>query len=123
MAEFKPSRVTGDVEVIGRPITIRPFASFAAVSVSTLTTIFTFTALVNTLVKKISVSGELPCRVDFVKNTATQEVKRLTSNRNVLFDFAAPFPLGIGDIVEIKVFHGFTGETSRYDTTLYGFPE
>ena len=123
MAEFNPSRVTGDIQVVTKEISIRPYASFAAVSSLTLTTIFTFTALVNTLVKKISVSGELPCRVDFVKNTATQEVKRLTSNRNALFYFAAPFRLAIGDIVEIKIFHGFTGETSRYDTTLYGFPE
>jgi len=123
MVEFRPSQITGDIQVVNKKISIRPTATIAAVSAATLTTILTFTATIATFVKNIRLSGELPCRVDFVFNTVFQEAQRLTGSRGVEFWFDAPFPMAIGDVIDMKVFHNFTGATSRYDCTLYGFPE
>lgn len=107
-------------EIIGKEVTIIQTGSQAAVTATTLTTLLTFTATENTLVPRIVVSGELPAKVFLVLNTITIETRRMTSERNIVFDFTSPLLLEIGDILDVKVQHEFTAETAAYESTLHG---
>ena len=109
-------------EIIGQEVTTIQTGSQAAVTASTLTTLLTFTATEITLIPRIVVSGELPAKVFLILNTITIETRRMTSDRNIEFNFANPLLLEVGDILDVKVQHEFTAETAAYESTLHGIP-
>jgi len=110
------------VDNVNQQITIIEVGTQAAVIASTLTTVLTYTAIARTLVPRIVISGELPAKVFIVLNTTTIETRRMTSDRNVEFGYIYPLFMEIGDILDVKVQHEFTGETSAYEATMHGLP-
>jgi hypothetical protein len=109
-------------EVIGQEVTVIQTGSQAAVTTSTLTTLLTYTATDAINIPRIVVSGELPAKVFLVLNTVTIETRRMTSDRNIEFNFFSPLALVAGDILDVKVQHEFPAETSAYESTLHGMP-
>ena len=108
------------VDNVNLPVENIEVGTQAGVVASVLTTVLTFTATARTLVPRIVISGELPAKVFLVLNTVTIETRRMTSDRNVEFLFMHSILLEIGDILDVKVQHEFTGETGNYESTLHG---
>ena len=107
---------------IPQEVTIIQTGVQAAVAASILTTLLTYVPVDIVLVPRIVVSGELPAKVFLVLNTVTIETRRMTSDRNMEFDFTYPILLLAGDILDVKVQHEFTAITGAFESTLHGIP-
>jgi hypothetical protein len=135
MVDFKPSLITGDVNasidstvpvnVEGISLTkYRKQGAITDLSHSTKTTIVTQSFVAGTFenLVMISCSGEDYAKFYLVINTVDVDVRRTGPDRNLQFDFTgAPLKLAIGDVVEIKVEHFFTGDLLDFDATIYGY--
>jgi len=121
MADFKPSQVSGDLEVTQEPEAVLAEDTDSAVAQSTLTTIVTFTMTASDQhITRISCSGEVYGKFDLIKNTTEQlETKRTGPARNVDFNFNN-FEFTTGDTLDVKVTHAYSG-THEFNATIYGF--
>lgn len=89
----------------------------ANVTATTLTTIVSYTALVDKGVTRISCSGTDYAKFSLVLNTVTIEYQRSGPSRNIEF---GPLKLSATDVLDVKVEHFITGDTANFESTIYG---
>lgn len=88
---------------------------------STLTTITTFVAPSDTLITKVSCSGDAPADFTLLLNTVQIDIKRSsTADLDKEFSFSHPFKMLLNDVLDIKVFHHAPGKSRTFNTTIYG---
>jgi hypothetical protein len=88
---------------------------------STLTTITTFVAPGETLITKVSCSGDAPADFTLLLNTVQIDIKRSsTADLDKEFSFSHPFKMLLNDVLDIKVFHHAPGKSRTFNTTIYG---
>ena len=124
MVEFRPSQVVGNVTVDGVALSSsKAVGSVTAVPATTLTTIVTKTADASlTNISLISVSGDDYAKYTLVINTVLIDTRRTGPDRNLTFDFTSnPLKTSVGDVIDIKVEHFFTGDTLDFEATIYGY--
>ena len=121
MADFKPSQVTGDLDVVQEAEKVLDEGTDANVVADTLTTIVTFTMTASDKnITRISGSAELYGKFDVIKNGTQIETKRSGPERNVEFTFQN-FAFVAGDIVDVKYTHSYSGKTPEANASIYGF--
>ena len=120
MAEFKPSRVTGAIDVSAQPASIIVVGNQPLVSAATETTIATMTANGFDHVTRISCSGDDYATWRLYINTVLVETKK-ANGYEVEFQWDNPLSLTSGNVLDVKVEHGLTGEQLSFDATIYGF--
>jgi len=124
MVEFRPSQVVGNVTVDGVALSSSKATGTANnVPASTLTTILTKTADASlTNISIVSVSGEDYAKYTLVINATTIDIRRSGPARNLQFDFTAnPLKTNLGDVIDVKVEHFFSGDLLDFDATIYGY--
>lgn len=85
------------------------------------TTIVTYTAVVDTRLSKIVVSGTDYAKFEIFKNAALIETRRTGPERNLDFGFDNPLMLQAGDILDVKVTHYNVGVLADFESTIYGY--
>ena len=121
MADFKPSQIQGTVISTSTQEVILAEGTDTAVAANTLTTLVSFTmTIADKDITRISCSGEFYAKFDIFVNTVRKETLRSGPSRNVEFTFQN-FVFSVGDIVDVKVTHAYTGKTPEFNTTIYGF--
>ena len=124
MVEFRPSKVTGSISVDGVALSSsKTTGSATNVPATTLTTILTKTADASfSNISIISVSGDDYAKFTLVINGSTIDTRRSGPDRNLQFDFTSnPLQIAVGDIVDMKVEHFFTGDLLNFDASIYGY--
>ena len=86
---------------------------------NTIGTILTLTPIVNQKVVKISCSGGVYAKFQVFIDNNLIETKITGPKRHVVFKYDYPIPLNIGQILDIKVTHFYTGEQVNFDGTIY----
>ena len=127
MVDFKPSLITGDIEVSGAVglsrLTGNTFASVGAISSSTETTIVSRTAgaTLNTNVVVIQCSGDCPATWRLFIDTV-QIAEGLSGTNTYEKVFFYPFPLGIdpSSVLDVKAEHFFSG-TATLSASIHFF--
>ncbi len=121
MADFKPSQVTGDLDVVQVAEKVLDEGTDPNVAADTLTTIVSFTMTAGDKnITRISASAELYGKFDVIINGTQFETKRSGPARNVEFIFQN-FQFISGDIVDVKYTHSYSGKTPEANATIYGF--
>jgi hypothetical protein len=124
MVYFRPSKVTGLVDVSGAVdlsrLDIIEYAEVSSISSSTLTTILTHTATATENIAVIACSGCDYAKFQFFIDTVLKGTLRSGPDSNVIWTF--PFPLALDDtqVLDIKVTHFQTG-THDFEAGLYAF--
>jgi len=93
------------------------------VPATTKTTILTatYSATFNNIAL-VSVSGQDYAKYFLTVNTVDIDTRRTGPDRNLDFDFKSnPLGLSVGDVVDIKVEHFFTGDLLDFEATIYGY--
>jgi hypothetical protein len=124
MVEYRPSKVVGNVTVDGVALSSsKAVGAVSAVPATTLTTIVTKTADANlTNISLVSVSGDDYAKYTLVINTVIIDTRRTGPARNLTFDFTSnPLKTSVGDVIDIKVEHFFSGDTLDFEATIYGY--
>lgn len=96
------------------------YTEASSVSVSTLTTVATFTASADTSITNVLCSGQESGKWQIFIDTVLKMTQR-TVDRNVQFDFDNPFLLANGSIIDVKVTHFVTGATPDFEAAILGF--
>jgi len=124
MVEFRPSKVTGSITVDGVSLSSsKTTGSATNVPATTLTTILSKTADASfSNISIISVSGDDYAKYTLVINGSTIDTRRSGPDRNLTFDFTSnPLAISVGDVVDMKVEHFFTGDLLNFDASIYGY--
>lgn len=87
------------------------------VTVTTLTTIVTYTATADKSITRVSCSGTVYAKFYLVLNTTTIEILRSGPSRNIEF---GSLSIDTGDILDVKVEHFYTGQQEDFESTIYG---
>lgn len=121
MADFKPSQVTGDLDVVQVGEKVLDEGTDANVAADVATNIVSFTMTAGDKnITRISASGELYGKFDVLKNSTQIETQRSGPSRNVEFIFQN-FEFIAGDIVDVEYTHSYSGKTPEANATIYGF--
>lgn len=122
MVEFRTAQRTGDIDVTQVSESPLVVGSVATVVDTTLTTIVTFTAtaLVQSLTR-ISCSGQESGKWQLFLDTVLIETKRAAPGLDASFVFPKRLEMSTGSILDVKVTHFAIGETSDFESTIYGF--
>jgi|SRR3989304_6001486 len=81
-------------------------------------TILTLNATVEHRIVRISCSGEAYAVYQLYIDTNLIETK-IVGERSVDFLFSVPLLLSIGEILDVKVIHYYTGNTFNFNSTIY----
>lgn len=120
MVQFQ-SQVAGDLEVSNEPETALAVDLEANVAANTLTTIVTFTTTAaDKNITRISCSGDLYAKFQIFVDTVLTETLHSGPQRFVQFEFKN-YGFTAGQVIDVKVEHGYTGKTPDYHSTIYGF--
>ena len=119
MSDFKPSQVTGEIDVSSQAASIIIVGQQTLVGASTITTVATMTANGFDHVTKISCSGQESALWQLFINSVLVDTKR--GGLNIEFVWANPLSLTATNVLDVKVTHFYTGETPTFDATIYGF--
>jgi hypothetical protein len=121
MADFKPSQVTGDLNVTQEPEVVLADDTDTDVVADTPTTIVTFLMTASDKnITRISASAELYGKFDVLKNSVQIETQRSGPTRNVEFIFQN-FSFVAGDTVDVRYTHSYGAKTPEANATIYGF--
>ena len=122
MADFKPSQVSGDLEVTQE---VEKVLADGAVSVSTgvQTTIATFTATAGDKnVTKITGAAEFAGEYQVFKNTVLKETLYSGGGGGLNVKFVLQnWGLAAGDIIDVKYTHSYVAKTPTVYGTIWGF--
>ena len=125
MADFRPSQVTGNIDVSGTVdlsrLDLVRYGTLPTVVASTITTILSYTAGADTNISLITASGEAPAKFELFIGGVSKGALRSGPSRSVAWSF--PFPLAQNNAIQIdiKVTHFFTGETFEFEAGIYAF--
>jgi len=125
MSDYRPSQVTGLVDVSGSVdlsrLDIIEYAEVSTISDGTLTTILTRTAVAEENIGVIVCSGCDYAKFQFFIDTVLKGTQRSGPDSNVIWTF--PFPLALNDtqVLDIKVTHFDTLNTHDFEAGLYAF--
>lgn len=125
MVYFRPSKVTGLVDVSGEVqlsrLDIIEYVEVSTISDSALTTILTHTAVAEENIVAMICSGCDYAKFQFFIDTVLKGTLRSGPDSNVLWTF--PFPLALDDtqVLDIKVTHFDTLNTHDFEAGLYAF--
>ena len=120
MAEFKPSKITGDIDVSAKSSSIIAIGQELLVSATTVTTIVSMTANGFDHITKISCKGDDYAIWTLFVNSVQFDTIKL-SKYSVDFQWDNPLEFAAGNIIDVKVEHGLTGQQLAFDATIYGF--
>ena len=122
MADFKPSQVSGDIQVSQETEKILADSS-VAVSVDTQTTIVTFTAIAaDKNITKITGGSEFSGEYQLFKNAVLRETLYSGGGGGLNVEFTLQnWGLVVGDIIDLKYEHGHNGKTPTVYGTIWGF--
>ena len=116
--------VSGDLTVTLDEITSnnRPLyiGSKTAIADNALTTVVTVPSNGIKYITKIHCSGMLNAKWQLFLNSVLMDTLR-TDDRNVSFDWNLPLKILGGEVLDVKVTHFNTVETSDFDATIYGY--
>lgn len=102
------------------PVDIIKQSSITGVANSIETTVLTHTFLGDQTVGDIQVSGTEYARYTVYINTVKSFVIRSGPSRQANLFLQRPLNFAVGDIVDVKAIHYFTGVTADFDVTLLG---
>ena len=113
-------RVAGDD--VAPPAVVSALANDDVTNVpdGALTTILTLTAIADTKITRIAVSGTDYAKFQLFIDTVLIETKRSSPERSLDFIFTAPLGLVAGQILDVKVTHYATGVLADFESTIYG---
>ena len=86
---------------------------------ATLTTIVTLTAIVKHSVSRISCSGDCYAQYELYIDNVLIETKVSAPNYAIDFKFHNELVLNVGQILDVKVTHFYTGEQGNFKSTIY----
>jgi len=101
------------------PINSTLTGSIGAVPDNALTTILTLTAGTVHKVTRISCSGSDYAKFQIFINSSLIETRRSSPERTIDFLFLSPLKLEIGQILDVKVTHYYTGDLGQFESTIY----
>jgi len=94
----------------------------SAVPVSTKTTVVTLPAAVtDRYITAIFCSGMEYAKWFLVRNSADEIIQRTGPDRDQPFQFASPWKIPAGDVIDVKVEHFVTGETPDFEASIMGY--
>ena len=127
MADFKPSRVSGLIDVSGTVdlsrLDIILHAEVTSIAASALTTIITRTSLGSENIILITGSGEDAAKFEFFIDTVIKGTLRTGAGigLNAVWAFTMPLALDLGQVLDVKVTHFHTGDTLDFEAGIYAF--
>lgn len=132
MTRYAYNVLTGRMDLVGTssggggdvpppPATVLAKNIATLVPSATYTTVVTFTAAADTYITAIYASGSFNAKWELVKNTVVEIVQRSSPERNQPFQFANPWKILAGDVIDVKVEHAYTGETPDFEATIMGY--
>lgn len=112
----------GSIHAGNSPVSVLATGSITGIASSTLSTIVTYTNTSGSQesVSRVAGSGTVPAIYLLVLNTVTIEEQRSGPDYKVNFAFNGPLKLDNGDILELKVRHGFATTTRDFQSSIYG---
>lgn len=84
-------------------------------------TVLTFTASVDTYITKIIAEGEDYALWYLTLNTVDQNMRPTGPDRDKVWTFQNPWKITSGDVLDVKVEHGNSGEQLDFSATLWGY--
>lgn len=124
MAEFKPSRVTGDLTVTMEDIvtnnTVIQVGEQNNISQNTQVTVVTVPANGLKFITKIICTGEENARWDVYIDSVRKMTKR-TIDRTVDFDFPTPLRLPATSVLDVKVTHHGPDAQADFQASVLGY--
>lgn len=124
LTQVNPYRGASDSDPVHTSeVIVNALAVDAEVNVpdNSLTTIVTYTAVADTRLSKIVVSGTDYAKFEVFKNAVLIETRRTGPERNLDFGFDNPLMLQAGDVLDVKVTHYNTGVLADFESTVYGY--
>ena len=93
-----------------------------SVPATTKTTVVTLAAAVtDRFITAIYCSGMEYAKWYLVRNSADEIIQRTGPDRDQPFNFASPWKIPAGDVVDVKVEHFVTGQTPDFEATIMGY--
>jgi len=125
VADFRPSQVTGNLNVSGTVdlsrLDLVRYAEALLVPSSIETTVLTFTATQTTNISLITVSGQGYAKFKLYIDANQIGTKISGPDRGVEWNFSFPLALDIGSVLTIKVTHYSTGDALDFYGGMYAF--
>ena len=94
-------------------------ATIGLVPDNALTTILTLTALQKHKISRIACSGEDYAKYQIFIDSVLVETRRSSPERTIDFNFTPTLLLNIGQILDVKVTHFYTGDLGSFESTIY----
>ena len=125
MVYFRPSKVTGLVDVSGSVdlsrLDIIEYAEVSTISDGSLTTILTHTAVAEENIIYIGCSGCDYAKFQIFIDTVLKGTLRSGPSSNAVWSFSFPLALNDTQVLDIKVTHFDTLNTHDFEAALYAF--
>ena len=102
------------------PVSVLAKNSAVDVPADTKTTVVTITAAVDTYITKVVGSGDDQAKWGLVVDTVDQNFQN-TDNYAREWDFAHPWKIPAGSILDLKVEHPIDGEQLNFAGTIWGY--
>jgi hypothetical protein len=130
--QFRYNPLTGRLDLVGdgsggsgdvvMPSTILAKAIAPSVAASVKTTVVTLAAAVtDRYITAIFCSGMEYAKWFLVRNSADEIIQRTGPDRDQPFQFASPWKIPAGDVIDVKVEHFVTGETPDFEASIMGY--